>query len=222
MKKTVYTLCVDNYAPEITELTFPYLFTWAEKIEADIYVIEDRKFPEAPPVYEKFQIYDLSAERQDDWSIFVDADALIHPDFFDITSVLNKDTTLSNGTDFTPHRFRPNGYFLRDGRMIGKGNWFAVFSDWCRDYYKPLDISFEEAIANIFPTVDETNFGMTACHLIDDYTVSRNIARYGLKHKLVTDFNFPGMSTGLLSHQYLMSIEEKVIFLNKQLQLWKL
>ncbi|MEB3214579.1 MAG: hypothetical protein VKL39_24735 [Leptolyngbyaceae bacterium] len=223
-KKTVYTLCVDNYAPEITEITFPYMKAWADKIGADFYVIEDRKFPDAPPVYEKFQIYELSKEHKNDWNIFVDADALIHPDFFDVTTVLDKDMTCSNGTDFVPHRFRPNEYFKRDRRYIGKGNWLAFFSDWCRDYYMPLDIPFDEAIENIFPTVDETNFGITPCHLIDDYTVSRNIARYGLKHTIIPELSakLPHIQQNLLAHQYLMPIEEKVSYLNKMLTQWKI
>lgn len=223
-KKTVYTLCVDNYAPEITEITFPYMKAWADKIEADFYVIQDRKFPDAPPVYEKFQIYELSKEHGNDWNIFIDADCLIHPDFFDVTTVLTKDITCSNGSDFTPHRFRPNEYFKRDARYIGKGNWLAIFSDWCRDYYQPLDIPYEQAIADIFPVQDELNFGITPCHLIDDYTVSRNIARYGFKHILVPEISqkYPCCKPNLLAHQYLMSIPDKVVYFNKTLAQWNI
>lgn len=222
IKKTLYTLCVDNYEPEITEITFPLMRAYAEKIEADFFVITERKFPDAPPVYEKFQIYELSKEHENDWNIFFDADALIHPEFFDITAVTSKQITVSHGTDFTPHRFRPNEYSLRDGRMIGKGNWCAIFSDICRDYYQPLDIPIEEAIRDIFPTVDEQKAGVTACHLIDDYTVSRNIARYGLKHKLIPEYEAPGLRKGLLAHQYLMPAEQKVVYLKKTLKEWGL
>jgi hypothetical protein len=220
VKKTVYTLNVDDYAPEITEITFPYLKKWADKIEADFYVIKDRKFPEMPPVYEKFQIYELAKEHDNDWNIFVDADALIHPDMFDVTSCINKDVTASYGSDFVPHRFRPSKYSLRDGRMIGKGNWFAVFSDWCLDYYHPLDIPFEEAVKDIFPVVAELNFGITPCHLIDDYTVSRNIARYGLKHIIMPEMQATGINVNMFAHQYLMPIEQKVLYLNKTLKEW--
>lgn len=220
VKKTVYTLAVNNYAPEITDITFPWMKKYADKIEADFYVITDRKFPDMPPVYEKFQIYELAQEHDNDWNIFLDADALVHPEFFDVTACIDKDTTVSHGTDFVPHRFRPNKYFKRDGRMIGKGNWLAIASDWCIDYWKPLDIPFEEAVKDIFPTVDETNFGITPCHLIDDYTVSLNIARYGLKHIIVPDMNAAGIRNGLFAHQYLMPIEQKVIYLEKTLKEW--
>ena len=183
VKKVVFTLNVDNYLPDLTEITLPYLKGWADKIEADFHVISERKFPDMPVTYEKFQIWDLAhgefADR--DWFIYLDLDALIHPDCADFTAALPKDTTCSHGTDFTPNRFRPDKYFLRDGRFFGKGNWCAIFSDWCLDYYHPLDdITLAEAVSNIFPTQDERNFGITAEHLIDDWLVSRNISRYGL------------------------------------------
>jgi hypothetical protein len=188
MKKGIYTLAVNNYEPGITDLTFPLMKQYAKKIGADFHVIEDRKFPDLPPVYEKFQVYELSKEHGNDWNIFIDADTLIHPDFWDVTALVSKDTTVSGYTsDFTPMRFKPDEYFLRDGRFIGKGNWFGVFSDWCRDYYHPLDdISFEEAVKNINVIQDEKLHGIRSDHLIDDYLVSRNISRYGLKHTLIS------------------------------------
>jgi hypothetical protein len=224
LKKTVYTLCVDNYEPDITEITFPYMKAWADKIEADFHIITERKHPELPPVYEKFQIYELAKEHDNDWNIFFDADALIHPEFFDITSIINKDMTVSNGTDFIPHRFRPNKYMLRDGRMIGKGNWCAIASDWCIDYWRPLDEDPKEIIKGIFPTVKEQANGITACHLIDDYTVSSNISRFGLKHVLIPELQkqYPQILQNLLAHQYLMPAEQKVIYLQKTLKEWGL
>ena len=221
LKKTVYTLCVNDYEPEITAITFPFMEAYAKKIHADFHVITNRIYPEAPPAYEKLQIYDLSVKHENDWNIFFDADALIHPEFFDVTAVLNKDMTVSNGTDFVPHRFRPNEYFMRDGRMIGKGNWLAIASDWCRDYWRPLDTPFSEAIKDIFPTVDETNFGITPEHLLDDYTISMNISRFGLKHQLISDLEYVGHRPGLLAHQYLMPSEQKVVYLQKTLKEWK-
>jgi len=223
VKKTVYTLCVDDYEPEITAITFPFMKAWADKIEADFHVITERKHPEYPPVYEKFQIYELAKEHDNDWNIFFDADALIHPDFFDVTSILQKDMTVSNGTDFVPHRFRPNKYSLRDGRMIGKGNWCAIASDWCIDYWRPLDASVEETIKDIFPTAREKEAGITPCHLIDDYTVTNNIARFGLKHILIPELQkqYPLIMQNMLFHQYLMPAEEKVVLLNKTIKEWK-
>jgi len=223
MKKTVYTLCVDNYEPEITAITFPLLKAYAQKIGADFYVITERKHPDKPPVYEKFQIWDLSAEAGNDWNIFFDADALIHPDFWDVTAVIGKDMTVSYGQDFTPVRFTPDKYFLRDRRWIGKGNWCLMASDWCTDIWHPLDdITFEEAVANIHPTVQESSTGVIKPqHLIDDYIVSRNIARYGLKHVLIPELMATFPNSGVpFYHEYRVSGEKKVMLLRQKLREW--
>jgi hypothetical protein len=222
-KKTLYTLRVDEYEPEICDITFPLLKRYADKIRAEFFVIEERKSPHLPPVMEKFQLWDLAREHGNDWNIFLDADTLVHPDFFDVTDVLHKSYTCSNGSDFTPIRFRADHYFLRDSRFIGKGNWCAVVSDWCLDYWHPLeDITFEEAVENIYPTVDETNTIIIRDHLIDDYVVSRNIARFGLKHILIPEimaqFHMPSMPT--LAHQYTMDGDKKIVWMKQTLQQW--
>jgi hypothetical protein len=226
VKKTVYTLAVkddlgNDYEPEITAITFPLMKKWAKKIGADFYVIEDRKFKDMPPVYEKFQIYELGKEHGNDWNIFLDADTLIHPDFWDVTEMLNKDTTCSGySSDFSPIRFKPDKYFNRDGRYIGKGNWCQIGSDWCLDLWKPLDdITPEEAYDNIYPTYQESSTVIERKHLIDDYLVSRNIARYGLKHTLISEIeaNRKVGCSGHLWHQYLVPGEKKLIWMKNQL-----
>jgi len=182
IKKTLFTVCVDNYAPEITELTFPFIKRWASKIGADFHVITERKFPHLPPPCEKLQIYRLAQEMQNDWNIFVDADAFIHPEAPDFTVMLPRDTVCHHGRDFAPIRWKYDRYFLRDGRNIGSANWFTIASDWCIDLWKPIDdLTVEEIIANISPVPMETLSNVDAAHLIDDYTLSRNIAKYGFK-----------------------------------------
>lgn len=238
MKKTLYTLSVNNYQPEISALTFPFMKAWAKKIGADFHVITERKFTEWPVTYEKFQVYELAKEHGNDWNIFFDADTLIHPDFYDFTVLLNKDTTFSNGSDFSPIRFKPDAYFLRDGRYIGKGNWCAAFSDWCLDYYHPLDdITLEEAVANIGPTVSERGSGcIEPAHLIDDYVVSRNIARYGLKHILMSELEVKHKVTrgqavtiqaldqnitgGLVLHWYSIDNKLKQLVMQRNIMNW--
>ena len=223
-KKVVYTLNVNNYAPDIAAITFPFIKKWADKIEADLCVISERKFPDMPITYEKFQIWDLAHGKYADydWHIYWDLDALIHPDFGDITACLPKDTTCSHGTDFTPNRFRPDQYFLRDGRFFGKGNWCAIASNWCLDYWHPLDdITLEEAVSKIFPTQDETRFGIEAEHLIDDWLVSRNISRYGLKHGVIPDLlKHYNRGESHLMHHYLMAPKLKCIWLLEALKVW--
>jgi hypothetical protein len=244
-KKTIYTLNIDNYEPEIFELTLPYLKLYAHKIGADICIIQDRKISDKFAGLEKFQIYELGKEHKNDWNIFIDPDALIHPDFFDVTAMMTKDTTAAFGvSDFTPIRFRVDEYFLRDGRFFGKGNWFGVCSDWCLDYYHPLDdITLEEAMKNCFPMANELMAGkaMSGHNMVEDYIVSRNIARYGLKHVLVSDMmkkygkdmnylqqtvhSINGQQVafgGPVFHVYLQSGEQKVVMMEKQLKQWGL
>lgn len=223
LKKTIFTLNVNGYAPEITAITYPLIKHYADKIGAGFHVIKERKWPKAAPVYEKLQIYELSQEMGNDWNVFIDSDTLIHPDFIDVTNHLSKDTVAHNGKDAAGMRWKYDRYFYRDGRHIGSCNWFTVASDWCIDLWKPLDdITIEEAVKNINPTVQELKTVVTADHLIDDYTLSRNIAKYGLKFT-----TFQSILKGLgfdqnmwLWHQYTMPIEQKVVEMKKVLQAW--
>ena len=223
IKKTLFTLCVDGYAPEITALTFPILERYARKIGADFYIIRDRKFPDFPVTYEKFQIYELARQMENDWNIYVDADTIIHPDLMDITNHMTKDTVAHNDNDTADNRWRYDACFLRDGRHIGSCNWFAVASDWCLDLWHPLDdITIYEAIANINPILREEQGLITPPHLIDDYILSRNIARYGLKFttfkKILQGLGYPNPL--FLFHLYNIPEEQKLEMLKGTLQTW--
>lgn len=220
-KKTIFTLNVDGYAPEITELTYPLIKRYADKIGADFYTIKERKFPKFPPVYEKMQIYDLGREMGNDWNIYIDSDALVHPDMFDVTEFLSKDTVCHNGNDMANNRWRYDRYFQRDGRHIGSCNWFTIASDWCIDLWHPLNISYEEALKNIFPIQYELNTVITRDHLIDDYMLSRNIARFGLKFKSLVKIKEELKDEGdYLWHQYTIPTDEKVKNMRRVLANW--
>jgi hypothetical protein len=221
--KAVFTLCVDDYYPEVTQLTFPFLRAYADKIGADFRIIEERAFKGFPPVYEKLQIYRLGQEYG--WSIYFDADTLVHPDLFDVTEYLRPDTVLHWGHDMAGNRWRYDNYFRRDGRHIGSGNWFTVASIWCLDLWQPLhDLSLEEAVGNIFPTVQERNLGIRPEHLLDDYVLSRNIARYGLKflrfQELQKDLGREGEA--YFFHNYLLPVEEKCRQIEAHIAAWGL
>lgn len=225
IKKTLFVLNVDNYAPEITEVTYPLLKHYAEKIGADFYEIRERKFPDFPPVYEKLQIYELAREMGNDWNIYIDADALIHPDMYDMTDHLQKDTVLHNGRDRAGNRWKYDRFFRRDGRHISSCNWFTIGSDWCIELWHPLDdLTKEEAIANIHPVASELNTVVIPGHLIDDYTLSRNISKYGLKCTTTHDIHqrLGYSKDAYLWHIYTAPIEQKVIEMKKVLKIWKL
>jgi hypothetical protein len=223
LKKTIYTLDVDNYAPEITALTRPLLRAYADKIGAFFHIIDQRLTPQMPPVYEKLQIRDLMIERGDEWAIYVDADALVHPDFFDPTNHLEKSVVLHNGVDMAGNRWRYDEYFRRDGRHVGSCNWFTIASDWCVDLWAPLhDMTFKQALANIFPTQNELNTIITREHLIDDYILSRNIARFGLHVTTMSEVlaRLGRPNEQYLFHEYTLPIQEKVVKIKEMLSKW--
>lgn len=223
MKKTLFTLNIENYEPQITAVTLPFLRQYADKIGAEFHIINDRKFPEFAPVYEKLQIYELG--RDNDWNIYFDADTLVHPDLFDVTDHLSKDTVLHWGSDMAGNRWRYDKYFRRDGRHIGSGNWFTVASDWCIDLWKPLDdLSPEEALANIFPTTNERNLGIQPEHLIDDYTLSRNIAKFGLKFKTFREIQKEQEreTEAYFFHNYQLVGEQKLAKIQETIAVWGL
>lgn len=182
MKKILWTLNIGgDYAPEITSITYPLLRLYARKIGADFRVISERRFHEWPIEVEKLQIYDLG--RDADWNLFLDSDALIHPEMFDPTAYMPMDTVAHYGSDWATNRWNYNDFLLRDGRHISSCNWFTVASKLCLDLWHPPDWTTpEETAANIFPVVTEINAKcFQAGHLSDDYLLSVNIARYGLK-----------------------------------------
>jgi hypothetical protein len=246
MRKTIWTLNVENYSPEITGLTYPLLRHYAHKIGADFRIISERKFPEWPVVYEKLQLHELG--RDFDWNIYIDSDALVHPNMFDPTNHMSKDTVAHNGNDMAGNRWRYDHLFRRDGRHIGSCNWFTVASDWCLDLWKPLDdLSLPQALSNIFPTPEESapfmfaldqngkrierNGGfvkidktvITPEHLIDDYTLSRNIAKHGLKFTTIMDISRKLNDGGVyLWHAYTVPAAEKIRQMKEALLNWGL
>jgi hypothetical protein len=144
----------------------------------------------------------------------------------DVTTFVGKDTVLHNGNDFASIRWRYDRYFMRDGRNIGSCNWFTLASDWCIDLWHPLDdLTLAEAAANIFPVISEENSGvMDPTHLIDDYTLSRNIAKYGLKFDTflnVQQRRWHGLQ-GFLFHLYAIPEEVKIAKMHMVLKEWRI
>lgn len=223
-RKTVYTLNVGPYAPEITALTYPLLRAWARRMGAEFVVIGERRFPGWPIAYEKLQVYQLAQDRGDDWCVFVDSDALVHPDTPDFTTLLPKDTVAHNSSDMAAIRWTYDRFFLRDGRHIGSGNWLAIASAWCVDLWRPLDdLTLEEAVARIQPASFELRAGITPEHLLDDFVLSRNIAKFGLKFTTVKRLQEQtGCAGEFFRHEYLLSTTDKVVALQQVLKEWNL
>ena len=213
VKKTIYTLNIDNYLPELVKITYPFMERYAEKIGAEFKIITERKFPDMPIVYEKLQVYELAQKDANDWNIYIDSDTLIHPETIDFTEFLPKDTVAQNGLDMAAIRWKSDRFFRRDKRHIGTCNWFTIFSDWCIDMYKPIDdMTLDEILKSIYPTVAEINFGMPLEHFVDDFVISRNVAKYGLKYTTLKQMEVAlGLpEASFFWHQYLISGEEKI------------
>ena len=236
MKKTVFLLNIGDYAPEITAMTYPLIERWAKKIGAGVQIIAQRKFPEWDLDYEKLQIYELSEQMGNDWNIYIDSDAVVHPDLPDFTEMIPRDTVLHNGSDFAPARWRYDKYFRRDGRHIGSCNWLACASSWCTDLWRPLDdMTMEQAAANITPINHELKTVITAEHLVSDYALSRNIARFGLKfttlqalwksHGLEQPSPDPPhniVKPNFFYHEYTLTRQEKAVRLKEIIKKWEL
>lgn len=179
MKKQLYTMNIGNYNPDITAITYPLLKHYAKKIGAEFCEITERKFPDYPIMYEKTQLFELS--KGNDWTIYLDADAIVSPDCFDITEFLPRDTVLHWGLDPANNRWQFDEYFRRDGRNVGTAGWLTVASDWTRDVWTPSDLLPADMISRINPTNNERAFGYKPTHFVDEFNTSRNLARYGLK-----------------------------------------
>ena len=220
--KCVWTLNINGFAPEITDVTYPYIKEYAEKIGADFRIISSRTWPDAPATYEKLQLHWLG--EQYDWNIYIDSDALVHPDMFDVTRYIYPDTVMQYGHDIIGTRFKDNKYFRRDTRQISSCNWFTIASSDCLDLWHPLeDMSVQEALANIKPQLKEK----ATCsdgHLLDDYVLSVNIAKYGLRYKTFLDLlkHLHSEGTQMFFHSHLYTRKEKAYILPRVMsELWE-
>lgn len=227
MKKILWTLNLDNaYSPPICSLTYPLFRRYADKIGAEFRVISERVYESCYPItIEKLQVGSYHG-HPNRWNIYVDSDTLIHPDFFDVTDHIDKSTVLFQSTDMAGNRFRYDDYFRRDGRNIGACNWFIVASDWCDDLWHFPEMDLDGILWSILPIQEELSSGhCSPSHLIDDYILSRNIARYGLKVTTLPEVlkrcGQPETESGrYLWHMYNCSEERKLLGMLHALKVW--
>jgi hypothetical protein len=168
-QKCIHTVCVDNYFPELSQYTLANLEQYAKKIGADFNVITTRKFPDFPPTYEKLQVHELGARYH--WNILVDADCMFHPAMFDPTQIQPMDYVCTQEEFDASLLFEVDQYFMRDGRKKGLASNFVISHITCHDLWTPLEMTWAEA-----RTKTKREF------IIDEYCISRNLARFGLKN----------------------------------------
>ena len=195
MKKSLVTLRVGDYLPELWRLLKPFHEGYARKIGAEFIVLDQIKLTcpggileGAPLSAEKFQLHELTADF--DVTHFIDADAFIHPDCPDWFEQAggDKGLCLFHGLDNRLNRFAPSIYSRRSGSKAGACTWFVLCSDWTGpDLWMP-PADFKAACERIAPQWCEIKTGHChRDHLIDDATLSDNIARYGLRTRTILD-----------------------------------
>lgn len=168
-KKTLWTVVVDNYFPELMKYTLPSLERWASKIGADFRVISERKFPDFPPTYEKLQIHELG--KNCEWNILLDADVMLDPRMPDFTQVVPPESLAFYMEFDASLLFEPDPYFVRHGKRLGVATNFVIAHHMIHDIWTPLEFGWEQA-----KTKTKREF------IVDEYCISRNLARFGLKH----------------------------------------
>jgi len=172
IRKCVYVVATPGWQEAMCDLTLPNLKQYADRLRADFRVIKDRKFLEWPVVCEKQQIHELGKDY--DWNISVDADMLVHPQIEDFTE-WHPETHVGNWWYYDIRDFfhaERDIYFSRDGRYYGIVECLVATSRYTHELWEPLPGSF----ADYKSQFKDPNYWR-----MGEYTLSRNMARYGLK-----------------------------------------
>tara|TARA_B100000287_G_scaffold342289_1_gene328986 strand:- start:3608 stop:4270 length:663 start_codon:yes stop_codon:yes gene_type:complete len=186
MKKLIHVVNINNFFPELFALTYPTIESYAQRYGYEINIISERKFPDYPIHYEKFQVFEDGKEAL--INILCDADMLIHPQFPDMTSHCKRDSIAFNDNYHLSTKYHVDRipYFMRDGRDVGIATNFVVTSDWTHDAWEPIPLSAKdiESLAKKEVTEDGNQRGWG--HYADEFAISFNMAKYGLKYTGVT------------------------------------
>lgn len=179
--KTVYTLNINNYRPELCKLTIPTIQAYAKKINANFEIITERQYPEWPITYEKIQIYELG--HNNEWNIFIDADTIIAPELDDMTKIIKTDHIGVHMAYDADKTLPIDHYFIQDKRNIGIVTNFVISHHDCHRIWTPFDESRENALRRLKQV-------KAWPHIIDELCMSRNLARYGLHFTGIIPFSY--------------------------------
>ena len=188
MNKILHVLNINDFFPELFALTYPTIKAYADRTGFTINLITERKFPDYPINYEKMQVYEDGKNAE--VNILCDADMLIHPEFPDVTEFLKRDSIAFNDNYNISVKYQVDKirYFMRDGRDVGIATNFVVSSDWTHDVWEPLSLSQKdiEDLAKKENTDTGGAEGRGWGHYADEFALSYNMAKYGLKYTGVT------------------------------------
>ena len=189
MRKLIHVVNINDFFPELFALTYPTIRSYAERNGYIINMITERKFPDYPINYEKMQVYEDGKNAE--VNILCDADMLIHPQFPDVITFLNRQSVAFNDNYNISWKYHVDRipYFMRDGRDIGISTNFVVTSDWTHDLWEPLPFGkdFLETLAKKEATEGVNDPQARGWgHYADEFALSFNLAKYGLKYTGVT------------------------------------
>jgi hypothetical protein len=177
MKKIIHVVYIDDYFPELWELCLPTIKQYAYRTGSELNIITQRKFPNWHINYEKFQVYEDG--KHADANFLIDADILIHPQFPDFSTGITFPHHIAFNDNYhasTKFNISNNIYFQRDGRDVGIASNALISFRSTHDVWEPLAISPEQG--KKITLVREGD--------IDEYALSHNMAKYGLKYTGIT------------------------------------
>lgn len=177
MKNIIHVVYINDYFPELWEMCLPTIKQYAYKTKSELNIITQRKFPDWHINYEKFQVYEDG--KYADSNFLIDADVLIHPKFPDFSNGISLPHHIAFNDNYhasTKFHVADNIYFQRDGRDVGIASNAVISFKSTHDVWEPLNIS--PAKGKTITYVREGD--------IDEYTLSHNMAKYGLKYTGIT------------------------------------
>lgn len=174
-KKLIYCSYTNNYFDELFSLTYPSIYAYSRRINADL-IIDTRIYhPEYHVHYEKLKIRDFIQDY--DYAFLLDADILIHPKFPDFSGILRDDSFVGVNDTYDFHsKFKPNSYSINDGRNVGMASNAIIASKQNFRLFDDIDITLTEAKEVCLVRPGD----------IDEYILSYNLARYSIPYHGIT------------------------------------
>ena len=177
MKKIIHCVYINDYFPELWEMCLPTIKQYAHKTQSELNIITQRKFSDWHINYEKMQVYEDG--KHADCNFLIDADIMIHPQFPDFSSGITLPHHIAFNDNYhasTKFHVEDNLYFQRDGRDVGIASNAVISFKSTHDVWEPLSITPQQGRDITFVREGD----------IDEYTLSHNMAKYGLKYTGIT------------------------------------
>lgn len=166
MLKNLFVLRIGDFRPDLCEFTIPTIKHWCAKNGWVYNEITKRRYNDLPITAEKLQVHNLGKDSE--WNILCDADLMLRPDFVDPVSFTAPNVVASSYHFRASDKFKTNIYFERDERDLGLSGGFVLTSKFTHDLWTP------PALWTLALSATKNK------HLIDEYVISTNLAKYGL------------------------------------------